>query len=135
LDKAEPLHAARLQFLFAQDLYARSIFSKDGVVNVEAARMAMAWTLHQLETRATVWPLDHSPDKAERVYMTLQRAFVKKPEMTFREMKRLCHTDRAGSGGIATLNFVVRNMITAGELVESKSVVPGIKPGKFVWVG
>ena len=131
--QADPLHAARLQFLFAQDLYARGLFSKDGVISKEAAEMAAHWTRHQMQLRAEVWPLDQSANVSERIYLVLSKALKQSSGLTFRDMKRACHTDRAGSGGITMLNMVLRSMRAAGEI----AVVGRNNAGReiFGWVG
>jgi hypothetical protein len=131
--KTDPLHAARLQFLFAQDLYVRGMFSKDGVITAEAARMSADWTRHQVALRAALWPLDQSANVSERIYLVLSKAFQAGGGLTFRDMKRVCHTDRPGSGGITALNMVLRSMKAAGEIAISGRNKAGREI--FDWVG
>jgi hypothetical protein len=131
--QADHLHGARLQFLFAQDLYARGMFSNGGVITEEAASQARLWTLHQLWTRARLWPLDQSSDRYERVYMTLIKAFEKTPVMALRDMKKVCHSDRAGSGGIQALTSTLRSMLSAGDVVKEGRNRSGKE--LFKWVG
>lgn len=117
LAQADPLHAARLEFLFAQDLFARSVFST-GVITEPLAVLSAEWVRGQLRARKILWPLDASPDKYERVYLTLLKAFEKTPTMSLRDMKKACHTDRAGSGGLQALTSQIATMMRAGEIVK-----------------
>jgi hypothetical protein len=114
---ADHLHSARLEFLFAQELFARSVFS-DGVVTSGNATLAAEWTRGQLKARQALWPLDASADKYERVYLTLLSAFAKTPTMSLRDMKKACHTDRPGSGGLQALTSQIATMMRAGEIVK-----------------
>src|ERR1700730_10742146 len=116
LAEADHLHSARLEFLFAQDLFARSAFS-EGVVTSALATLSAEWVRGQLRARQALWPLDASPDKYERVYLTLLKAFEKTPTMSLRDMKKACHTDRAGSGGLQALTSQIATMMRAGEIV------------------
>jgi hypothetical protein len=117
LGAADPLHSARLEFLFAQDLFARSVFS-DGIVTPALATLSAEWVRGQLRSRHALWPLDASPDKYERVYLTLLKAFETTPTMSLRDMKRACHTNRAGSGGLQALTSQLSTMMRAGEVVR-----------------
>jgi len=108
--QADPLHAARLPFLFAQDLYARGMFSKEGVITVGAAWRAGDWVRHQMQLRHTIW--------YERMGLALRKAFLKSPnrQRTLKQMKDAAHVYRAGSGGIGVFNATVKQLLTAGEI-------------------
>src|SRR5207249_1544719 len=72
LHRADATKAARLEFLFAQDLYTRAVFS-DGKLTAEKVRFAAEWARNQLATREKFWPLDQSADRNERVYLALRQ--------------------------------------------------------------
>jgi len=133
LQKQDPLHASRLQFLFTQDLYARALFSSDGRITVETVRRAIAWTQHQLLTRQALWPLDTSSDKFERMYLALRAAYSKHETLSFSDARKFANVSRAGSGGITVFNMVHANMIRSGEL-EPAGVNRKNKP-RFKWTG
>ena len=115
LGKAEPNKASRLPFLFAQECYARAMFSESGRLTKEIARKAADWTMGQLLARASLWPLDQSGDKYERVHLALVAAFQKSPVLSLIDMKRAVHLHRQGSGGVGVFMSVVKQMVAAQE--------------------
>ncbi len=133
LQKQDPLHASRLQFLFTQDLYARALFSSDGRITVETVRRAIAWTQHQLLSRQALWPLDTSSDKFERMYLALRAAYSKHKSLSFSDARKFANVSRPGSGGITVFNMVHANMVRSGEL-EPAGMNRKNKP-RFKWTG
>jgi hypothetical protein len=140
LNHVEPIYSARLRFLFAQDLYARAMFSLDGVDNPEGGivgstitepivRAAAEWTHRQLSARQMIWPIDHSPDKFERMHLALTDAFKKHRKLTDRELRKMVHVDRAGSGGLYVYNMAMENLRRAGDI----TIVGRTRKHRPVW--
>ena len=119
LRKQDPLYSARLEFLFVQDLYARSLFSPEGRITTETVKRAITWTHHQLVTRQALWPMDSSYDKAERMYHTLRAGYRKHKRLTHAQAKRLCNVGREGSGGISVYHRVHVDLLRTGEIVQA----------------
>ncbi len=119
LRKQDPLYSARLEFLFVQDLYARSLFSPEGCITTEAVNRAITWAHHQLVTRQALWPMDSSYDKAERMYHTLRAGYQKHKRLTHAQAKRLCNVSREGSGGISVYQRVHIDLLRTHEIVQA----------------
>jgi hypothetical protein len=132
LSEANPLHTARLQFLFSQDLLAQTIFSEHGLC-LEAAQASAEWTRRQLRARAVTWPLDQSGDRNERIHLALVQAFRKKPVLSLKDIKDAINYYRPGSGGPGALNATLRQMGFAQEIVPAGHNRSGSPI--FRWVG
>lgn len=133
LRKQDPTRAARLEFLFVQDLYARALFSQEGRMTAQAVRRATRWTQHQLLTRQALWPMDTSSDKDERMYHALRAAYEKYGKLTHRQAKKLCNLHREGTGGISVYQRVHTNLLRTHEIEQA-----GLNRKRqpiFKWVG
>ncbi len=119
LRKQDKVFSARLEFLFVQDLYARSLFSPEGRITADAVNRAITWTHHQFVTRQALWPMDSSYDKAERMYHTLRAGYEKHKRLTHTQAKRLCNVSREGSGGISVYQRVHVDLIRTHEIVQA----------------
>jgi len=133
LQQQDQLYAARLQFLFTQDVYARALFSQDGRITAETVRRAIAWTQYQLLTRQALWPLDISSDKTERMYHALRAAYKKHKNLSLNQACKFGNVSKTGSGGITVFNLVHTNMLRSGELVRA-GVNRKNKP-VYAWAG
>lgn len=110
--------AARLEFLFVQDLYVRGMFSLAGKIGIEEVQHAAAWTKHQYQTRRACWPLDVSPDEHEQSGVLILNALENhrgKPLST-NQLANLTNARRVGSGGFEVFNRALRALTTAGEV-------------------
>jgi hypothetical protein len=133
LNRQDGLYAARLQFLFTQDLYARALFSPEGRITIGAVNRAIAWTEHQLQTREALWPPDTSADPRERMYHALEAAFKKHHSLSTRKAMGFGNVHRPNSGGIVVFNQVLHSMRAAG-LIEVAGKTRGGRP-VWQWVG
>jgi hypothetical protein len=111
--------AARLEFLFVQDMYVRGIFSVAGEIGLEEVKHAAAWTRHQYDTRMACWPLDLSPDKREQSGALILSAFENHPgkALSKSQLADLTNARRVGSGGFEVFNRALQALIYAGEVV------------------
>jgi hypothetical protein len=110
--------AARLEFLFVQDLYIRGMFSLSGKIGLEEVQHAMAWTEHQYRTRMACWPLDFSPDKREQSGTLILGALENhrgKP-LSRNQLASLTNARRVGSGGFEVFNRALQALMIAGEV-------------------
>jgi hypothetical protein len=110
--------AARLEFLFVQDLYVRGMFSLTGEIGLEEVQHAAAWTKHQYRTRMACWPLDISPDKREQSGALILGALENhrgKP-LSKNQLASLTNARRVGSGGFEVFNRALQALMTAGEV-------------------
>lgn len=110
--------AARLEFLFVQDLYVRGMFSLAGEIGLEEVQHAAAWTKHQYQTRMACWPLDLSPDKREQSGALILSALENhrgKP-LSKNQLANLTNARRVGSGGFEVFNRALQALMTAGEV-------------------
>ena len=110
--------AARLEFLFVQDLYARGMFSLTGEIGLEEVQHAAAWTEHQYRTRMACWPLDLSPDKREQSGALILGALENhrgKP-LSRNQLASLTNARRVGSGGFEVFNRALQALMVAGEV-------------------
>jgi hypothetical protein len=115
----DPKCAARLEFLFVQDLYARGIFSVTGEIGFEEIRRAAAWTKHQYQTRTTCWPIDISFDKREQSGALILTALENHPgkPLSKNQLAALTNVRRVGSGGFEVFNRALQALMMAGEVV------------------
>jgi hypothetical protein len=110
--------AARLEFLFVQDLYVRGVFSLTGEIGLEEVQHAAAWTGHQYRTRMACWPLDLSPDKREQSGALILGALEnhRGQPLTKSQLASLTNARRVGSGGFEVFNRALQALMAAGEV-------------------
>jgi hypothetical protein len=110
--------AARLEFLFVQDLYVRGMFSLTGEIGLEEVQHAAAWTKHQYETRMACWPLDLSPDKREQSGALILGALEnhRGTPLSKSQLASLTNARRVGSGGFEVFNRALQALMLAGEV-------------------
>jgi hypothetical protein len=110
--------AARLEFLFVQDLYVRGVFSLTGEIGLEEVQHAAAWTRHQYRTRMACWPLDLSPDKREQSGALILGALEnhRGQPLTKSQLASLTNARRVGSGGFEVFNRALQALMAAGEV-------------------
>lgn len=112
----DPNYSARVVSLFTQDLYARSLFSPEGRVTVQAVERARKWAEHQYLTRQVLWPPDVSKDKVETMTALLRRAYEKHTRLSHTQAKRIANVGRPGSGGEHVYFMAHRALVNTGTI-------------------
>jgi len=109
-----------------RDELFRVLFNRRGFeITAEMARRSVEWSRNQLENRIALFPEDAgSPTEVmERIIVKTVRA---KGRASLRELKRACHVDRAGSGGIETFNRALRALLFGRELKQDGTTRKGM---------
>lgn len=118
INRQDPNTGARLIFHFAQDLYARSVFSPEGRITTDAVERSRKWIEHQLLTRAALWPVDVSRDRVETMTTLLRKAYENHRRLTHRQARKFAHAHRPGSGGEETYFRAHRALLNTGAIVK-----------------
>jgi hypothetical protein len=106
--------AGRLEFLFAQDLYLRAIYSPTGMIDEVQVARAAAWVRQQLAARLAIWPIDSGADKREAMGRLITKALEKHGTLSRREVYQAANVGRPGSGGPTVYDQTMRALLSSG---------------------
>lgn len=108
-------HARRLVNLVKQDIIARALFRGRTEINADHVRRGIAWGQHQLYLREALWPVDRG-GRVEVMEQLIVRALGKYPMLPERDLQKVCHVHRPGSGGHEAFNRAIQALLRAGRI-------------------
>ena len=97
-------HTSRLIPHFKRDVLIRCIMSDDcSTITQDMVNRSVLWAKRQFELRSILWPVDKG-NPTERMEQGIRRALKNHKYLTKRQINKLCHVGRSGSGGAVSFN-------------------------------
>lgn len=126
LDTEDPRDTPRLKDHMKRDELFRVLFNRQGFeITAEMAQRSVEWSRNQLENRIALFPED-AGSPTEVMERIIGRTLRAKGRASLRELKRACHVDRAGSGGIETFNRALRALLFGREIKQDGTTRKGM---------
>jgi len=105
--KEDPRYTPELEAHFKRDLLMRTLFSGDTRIDAVHVQKSIVWTLHQLELRNELWPVD-AGGPVERAEQRIVKVLGAKGTLSLTRLIDFCNVKRGGSGGFEAFNRALR---------------------------